>query len=256
MELYNKISLALGSIGTALGLVNLIRQMRAEGVRFRVELTGRRLQDATESGLLFINRSRGNLSAGTTGSKENTYIFVITVSNLSNFPVVVKDLRVAVSDERLSWKGRMQLRYSRFQPGGWSSYIKFELGRRCPLTVPSNSTITIEEEMMNSLIVEERWLIAYLRLENGKDAFSNNYCCGDILESFEIYTPDGEGSRAAARAIVAFGNNIEEWNEWQRQNPGMTIFKHDMAVKRKRPWDRFKKRVMSKRLPLCSTKGT
>lgn len=197
MELYNEISLALGSVGTTLGIANLIRAMRAEGVRLREELTGRRFW-----------------------GKENEYIFVITISNLSNFPVVIKDLRVAVSDERLNWKGRRQLRFSRFMPG-WSSevqYVKFELGGHCPLTVPSNSTVTVEEEMMNSLIVDEKWLLAYLRLENGKDAFSNSYCCGDILDSFEIYTAFGETSRAAARAIVAFGKRIEEYREWQRQN--------------------------------------
>ena len=80
--------------------------------------------------------------------------------------------------------------------------------------------------MPNSFIVDEKWLLAYLRLDNGADACSNNYACGDILDSFEIYTANGETSRQAAKAIDAFGKSIGEYEEWQRQNPGMSIFPH------------------------------
>lgn len=193
----------LGSFAAVFLALHLARGIQK--VRLRVELSGRRVRD-----------------------KENEYVFVIAVSNLSNFPIVIKDLRFVVSDTRLNWKGRRQLRFSRFM-SGWDSgvpYVKFELGAHCPLTIPSNSTVPIEEEMPNSLIVDEKWLLAYLRLENGADAFSNNYACGDILDSFEIYTANGETSRQAAKAIVAFGKSIGEYEEWQRQNPGMTIFPH------------------------------
>jgi hypothetical protein len=87
-------ALALATfIGTTVGVVKGVRSILAEGVRLRVQLSGR-IKDRD----------------------KRDYVFAITIANQSHFPVVVKELRVAVSQLRLSRSGRRHLRGSRYSP--------------------------------------------------------------------------------------------------------------------------------------------